>query len=291
MRRLLRGTGVLYLMLIPVFLFYFIFRIYPIMQGIYLGFFEWSGISPQKNFVGLSNFINLLYDPQFRLALQNTLVITFTCVAVQLSLGFSLAWLSVKYRKIGRVFQSIALFPYLISLVIVGTIWTWIFDPSIGLLNSLLKGIGLGSLTRAWLGEIGIALLAVLITMNWQGFGLYVILFSVGLGTIPRAIYDSSKVDGLSDFQTAKHIIIPMLKEVFVVGFILIVAASFKTFELIYIMTGGGPAYSTDVLASYLYRSSFEMLKAGYGSAIASYMLIFCILIAIFYIRTVKAKE
>jgi raffinose/stachyose/melibiose transport system permease protein len=278
-------------MLIPVFLFYFIFRIYPIMQGIYLGFFEWSGISPQKNFVGLSNFINLLYDPQFRLALQNTLVITFTCVAVQLSLGFSLAWLSVKYRKIGRVFQSIALFPYLISLVIVGTIWTWIFDPSIGLLNSLLKGIGLGSLTRAWLGEIGIALLAVLITMNWQGFGLYVILFSVGLGTIPRAIYDSSKVDGLSDFQTAKHIIIPMLKEVFVVGFILIVAASFKTFELIYIMTGGGPAYSTDVLASYLYRSSFEMLKAGYGSAIASYMLIFCILIAIFYIRTVKAKE
>jgi raffinose/stachyose/melibiose transport system permease protein len=158
-------------------------------------------------------------------------------------------------------------------------------------LNSLLKGIGLGSLTRAWLGEIGIALLAVLITMNWQGFGLYVILFSVGLGTIPRAIYDSSKVDGLSDFQTAKHIIIPMLKEVFVVGFILIVAASFKTFELIYIMTGGGPAYSTDVLASYLYRSSFEMLKAGYGSAIASYMLIFCILIAIFYIRTVKAKE
>ncbi|KUO42212.1 MAG: hypothetical protein APU95_05465 [Hadesarchaea archaeon YNP_N21] len=291
MRRLLRGTGVLYLMLIPVFLFYFIFRIYPIMQGIYLGFFEWSGISPQKNFVGLSNFINLLYDPQFRLALQNTLVITFTCVAVQLSLGFSLAWLSVKYRKIGRVFQSVALFPYLISLVIVGTIWTWIFDPSIGLLNSLLKGIGLGSLTRAWLGEIGIALLAVLITMNWQGFGLYVILFSVGLGTIPRAIYDSSKVDGLSDFQTAKHIIIPMLKEVFVVGFILIVAASFKTFELIYIMTGGGPAYSTDVLASYLYRSSFEMLKAGYGSAIASYMLIFCILIAIFYIRTVKAKE
>jgi raffinose/stachyose/melibiose transport system permease protein len=278
-------------MLIPVFLFYFIFRIYPIMQGIYLGFFEWSGISPQKNFVGLSNFINLLYDPQFRLALQNTLVITFTCVAVQLSLGFSLAWLSVKYRKIGRVFQSVALFPYLISLVIVGTIWTWIFDPSIGLLNSLLKGIGLGSLTRAWLGEIGIALLAVLITMNWQGFGLYVILFSVGLGTIPRAIYDSSKVDGLSDFQTAKHIIIPMLKEVFVVGFILIVAASFKTFELIYIMTGGGPAYSTDVLASYLYRSSFEMLKAGYGSAIASYMLIFCILIAIFYIRTVKAKE
>jgi len=291
MLKLPKTAGTLYLMLVPAVLFYSIFRIYPILQGIYLSFFRWSGISPQKEFIGLSNFISLFSDPQFYLAFKNTLIITIVCIVAQLSIGFILAWLSLKHFLVGRIFQSVVLLPYLTSLVIVGTIWTWIFDPSIGILNNLLELIGLASLKQVWLGNPGTALLSILIAMNWQGFGLYVILFGVGLETISKSLYESAKVDGLSDFQTIRYVILPMLKEVIFVGFILIVTTSFKTFELIYIMTGGGPAYSTEVLAFYLYRSTFEMLKAGYGSAIANVMLIITLIITNFYIKAMRVKE
>lgn len=291
MLKLPKTAGTLYLMLVPAVLFYSIFRIYPILQGIYLSFFRWSGISPQKEFIGLSNFISLFSDPQFYLAFKNTLIITIVCIVAQLSIGFILAWFSLKHFLVGRIFQSVVLLPYLTSLVIVGTIWTWIFDPSIGILNNLLELIGLASLKQVWLGNPGTALLSILIAMNWQGFGLYVILFGVGLETISKSLYESAKVDGLSDFQTIRYVILPMLKEVIFVGFILIVTTSFKTFELIYIMTGGGPAYSTEVLAFYLYRSTFEMLKAGYGSAIANVMLIITLIITNFYIKAMRVKE
>ncbi|MEM3506240.1 MAG: sugar ABC transporter permease [Candidatus Bathyarchaeia archaeon] len=290
MPKLPKNAGTLYLMLVPAFLFYFVFRIYPIFQGIYLSLFRWSGVSPQREFIGLSNFILLFSDPQFYLAFKNTLIITIVCIIAQLSIGFILAWLSLKHSLIGRIFQSVVLLPHLTSLVIVGTIWTWIFDPSIGILNNLLGLIGLTSLKQVWLGNPGTALLSILIAMNWQGFGLYVILFIAGLKAISKSLYESARVDGLSDFQTIRYVILPMLKEVIFVGFILIVTASFKTFELIYIMTGGGPAYSTEVLAFYLYRSTFEMLKAGYGSAIANIMLVIALIITAFYIKAMRLK-
>ncbi|MEM2960468.1 MAG: sugar ABC transporter permease [Candidatus Bathyarchaeia archaeon] len=291
MPKLPKTAGTLYLMLVPAVLFYFILRIYPIFQGIYLSLFRWSGVSPQKEFVGFSNFISLFSDPQFYLAFNNTLIITTVCIVAQLSIGFILAWLSLKHFLFGRIFQSVVLLPYLTSLVIVGTIWTWIFDPSIGILNNLLELIGLASLKQVWLGNPGTALLSILIAMNWQGFGLYVILFIVGLEAISKSLYESARVDGLSDFQMIRYVILPMLKEVIFVGFILIVTTSFKTFELIYIMTGGGPAYSTEVLAFYLYRSTFEMLKAGYGSTIANIMLIIALIITAFYIKAMRVKE
>jgi len=290
-RRPTRTARTIYLMLVPAVLLYFVFKIYPVLQGLYLSLFRWSGLSPQKEFLGIGNFVELSSDPQFYLALENTLTITGLCVVFQLLLGLGLAWISLKHRLVGRVFRSTALVPYLTSLVVVGTIWTWIYDPSIGVLNNLLGFMNLASLKQAWLGNPATALFSILVAMNWQGFGLYVILFVVGLQAIPSYLYDSAKVDGLSDSRTIRHIVLPMLKETIVVGFILIVTASFKTFELIYIMTGGGPAYSTEVLASYLYRSAFQMLKAGYGGAIGVVMLIMALLITFLYIRTIGAKE
>ncbi len=287
----MRTARTLYLMLVPAVLLYTILRIYPIIQGIYLSLFRWSGVSPQKEFIGLGNFVTLFSDPQFYLAFKNTLIIAAVCVVSQLLIGFALAWISFRRNKTGRLFQSVVLVPYLTSLVIVGTIWTWILDPSMGVLNNLLGLLSLSSLKQAWLGNPVTALLSILLVMNWQGFGLYVIFFVVGLQTIPKFLYDSAKVDGLSDFQTIRRVILPMLKEVIVVGFILIITASFKTFELIYVMTGGGPAYSTEVLASYLYRSAFEMLKAGYGGAIANVMLVVALIITFTYIKAVRAKE
>jgi len=286
-----RTARTLYIMLVPAVLLYSLFRLYPILQGTYLSLFRWSGVSPQKEFIGYANYLELSNDPQFYLAFENTIIIAVVCVIAQLFLGFALAWLSLKSRSLGRLFQSAALVPYLTSMVIVGTVWTWIFDPTMGILNNLLDVMNLGSLKQVWLGNPSTALFSILIAMNWQGFGLYVIFFMVGLQSIPRYLYDSAKVDGLSDLRTIVHVIMPMLKEVIVVGFILIITASFKTFELVYIMTGGGPAYTTEVLAFYLYRSAFDMLKAGYGAAIGNVLLVVALLIAFFYVKAVRAKE
>lgn len=162
----------------------------------------------------------------------------------------------------------------MLSSVAIGILWKYVYDPNFGLLNGFLEAVGLGELRRAWLGEPGIALYAVIATVSWQYTPLYMLLFSAGLLGIPAELYEAAAIDGASGLQSFWHVTLPMLRGTAVTALTLAVVGSLKYFDLIYVMTEGGPLYSTEVMATYMYRKAFHEFGMGYGSTIAVAMFI-----------------
>jgi ABC-type sugar transport system permease subunit len=278
------------LMVIPALLVFSIFWLYPILYGVYISLFSWTGLSPKMDYVGLGNYATAILDTRFHLALQNTLIILIGTVILRLGLAFLLAWFAFKAKILGRLFYSVVFFPTILSTVIAGTIWKWMLNPSYGIVNAVLDLFGLSSLTTNWLGNPSTAILGILIASTWQGIGLYVILFFVGLQGIPKSMYYSARIDGLSGLQTVRHVVLPMLKNMITVNFILVIQSAFGTFDLVYIMTGGGPGLTTNTASFYLYRVAFFELRAGYAAAIGIFILLICLAIVFAYMRVTRSK-
>lgn len=288
-----------YLLLLPTLLLYFLFFIYPVINGLSLGLYKYSGVSQVKYFIGLRNYADIAIDPQFHNALKNTFIITAVNSIVQFAVGFSLAWLARKYIRVGSIFLSVALIPIVLSFVSVGLMWTWFYNSSFGLLNGIidflhvnnaLNFVGLPSIPRSLTANPSTALFSVLLTANWHGIGLYAVIYSAGLRSISPSIYDSMKVDGLSDLQKIRRVIFPMLKDTIALALVLVIAASFKIFELVYVLTGGGPGRLTDVISLYLYRY-YASFQAGYASAVAFYMLIIGLVLVVIQFKFLRTEK
>lgn len=294
-----RRTIVLYLLLIPTLAIYILFFIYPVINGLSLGLYKYSGVSQVKYFIGLRNYYVIAMDPQFHNALTNTVVITVVNSLAQFAIGFSLAWLAKKYGRVGSVFLSVALIPIVLSFVSVGLMWQWFYNPSFGLLNALvnffhvngvLTAVGLPQIPRSLTANPNTSLLSILLAANWQGIGLYAVIYSAGLRTISPSIYDSMKVDGLSDLQKIRRVIWPMMKDTIALALVLVISASFKIFELVYVLTGGGPGRLTDVISIYLYRY-YASFQAGYASAVAFYILLIGLVLIIVQFRFLRSEK
>ena len=294
-----RRTIVLYLLLIPTLAIYILFFIYPVINGLSLGLYKYSGVSQVKYFIGLRNYYVIAMDPQFHNALTNTVVITVVNSLAQFAIGFSLAWLAKKYGRVGSVFLSVALIPIVLSFVSVGLMWQWFYNPSFGLLNALvnffhvngvLTAVGLPQIPRSLTANPSTSLLSILLAANWQGIGLYAVIYSAGLRTISPSIYDSMKVDGLSDLQKIRRVIWPMMKDTIALALVLVISASFKIFELVYVLTGGGPGRLTDVISIYLYRY-YASFQAGYASAVAFYILLIGLVLIIVQFRFLRTEK
>ncbi len=279
-----------YAMLIPAFVIYIVFYFFPVIRAVELSFFRWRGISPKMRFIGLANYERLFQDPRFYHAFGNTLLLTFGLLVAYLTLSFVLAWFAYKYKRLGAISTSVILFPYIIMPVATGIMWTWIYDPQIGPINNFLRAVGLGFLAREWLADAQVVMPAIILTHIWAGVGFYTIMFLVGLEGIPQSIWDAAKVDGLSEFQTATKVIIPMLKELLAVIVVLCVTSAFKSFALIWTLTEGGPGYASEVVALYLYRAAFSYWRAGYACAIATSLLIIGIIVVIIQLKVIKVK-
>jgi raffinose/stachyose/melibiose transport system permease protein len=289
----------LYAMLLPTLFLYILFFVYPVINGLSFGFYRYSGVSQVKYFIGLRNYFQIAVDPQFQLALYNTVVITIVNSVAQFAIGFGLAWLARKYGRVGSIFLSVALIPIVLSFVSVGLMWQWFYNPSFGLLNALvdffhvnsaLNFIGLPSVPRSLTANPSTSLFSILLAANWQGIGLYAVIYSAGLRTISPSIYDSMKVDGLSDLQKIRRVIWPMMKDTIALALVLVIAASFKIFELVYVLTGGGPGRLTDVISIYLYRY-YASFQAGYASAVAFYILMIGLLLVLFQFRFLRTEK
>lgn len=279
-----KGNGTSYLFLLPALSLYILAIVFPTVQSVYLSFFDWNGIKP-KVFVGLKNYINLLTtDKVFWTALTNNVIWIVLTVVFTVGVSLLLA-LALNRRFRGRIFyRAIFYIPYMFSWIVVGIIWKWMYNPTMGFVNEFLNLLGLENLTRNWLADKSIALYCIYIAALWQGTGQPMVYFLSGLAAIPEDVQEAARIDGAGRFSMFFRITVPMLKETFVVVLATLIIASMKVYDIVYTMTGGGPANSTQTLASYMYSQTFNYDKLGKGSAIATIMLLIMLFVIVPYV-------
>ena len=255
-----------YLFIAPTLAIFTLWVLAPILYAAYMSFFEWNGISTPE-FAGLENYKRLFGDAVFWLSLRNTL--TYCAGVVPLSMAFGLlAALGLNRKNLrGRAFlRTIYFLPFVISAVATGTTAGWIFGDSFGIVNKLLVSVGLEKVK--WLSSREMAMLTVIITTVWIRLGFNMLIYLAGLQSIPQELIESSRLDGASPRQQFRHITLPLLRPTTFLLLILNIIFSFEAFDLVFIMTNGGPGYATTVLTVFIYNTAFQTQRFGYASAI-----------------------
>ena len=255
------------LFLSPTLIIVSVFVVFPIIFSFYLSFHEWNMFSATRAFVGLENYKRLVTDPEFWAVFKHTLIYTIGTVPVNMALALFAA--VVLNRKIaGRKFLRAAFFtPVIISAVAAAVIWRWIFDPNLGLLNYALTAVGLPSVN--WINDPTAAMTSLVIVGVWKTFGINMVLFAAGLAGIPEHYYEAAEIDGAGSWAKFWRITVPLLAPTTLFILVLSIIGSFQVFDLVYVLTYGGPLGSTKVLVFYLYEHAFKFFDMGYASAVA----------------------
>lgn len=280
-----------YLFLILPLLIYGVFFILPNVSSLVYSLFSWNGISEERTFVGLANFKKMLADRIFRTALINTVKYTVTLVLFQTLIGFLLALLVQKTNRVNSVFRTIYFLPAIIAASTVGLIWGFIYDPNIGALNELLRILGLNSWRHAWLSDEKIVIYAIAAVHIWVGIGQSVVLFVAGLQNIPQDVLESAALDGATSWKQLVHIIIPMLRPTTLIVLVLTTIGGFKSFDFVYVMTGGGATHSSEVLSTLLYKEAYAYSDFGYSAAISVALLVVVAAITLIQMYGLREKE
>jgi raffinose/stachyose/melibiose transport system permease protein len=284
----LRRTGAALLFLLPALAIYAAVILYPMLYSTWLSLHDWDGVRPDKAFVGLDNYRVLLMENRvFWVALKNTAIWTVVALTVPTALGLALA-LALNRRLRGMAFyRSVFYFPALLSMSITGLIFTWIYHPTLGFLNQMLELMGLESLQRAWLSEPSVALYAVMLAAAWHNTGLPMLLYLAGLQTIPADVLEAAEVDGARPIRRFWSITLPMLRETSFVVLAITFINSLKVYDIVYVMTFGGPANTTQVLGTWMYFLTYNFNRVGLGTAIAVILFGLTMIFAIPYLRRV----
>ncbi|MNZ64937.1 Lactose transport system permease protein LacF [compost metagenome] len=282
----LRSRSFVIMALLPALLIFIIFAIVPIFWSAYYGFFQWQGLAAAK-LIGLDNYRMILEDPVFWRALKNNLILVVSAVIGQVSVALLLSLFLLKNTMFNRLMRSAVFLPMVLSTVVVGLIWGYIYHPQIGLLNQLLETLGLESWRRPWLDDPKINMFAVSIPINWANIGPYLIIFIAALQNISSEINDAAKIDGAIGWRKLLFVTLPMIWGTVVVTIVLCISGSLKAFDHVIVMTRGGPAQSTELLATYMYNNTFTVYRYGYGSAVSTMIiLISAVLIGLNHIIT-----
>ncbi len=270
--------------LAPALLIYIIIIVFPGIYSVVLSLFEWNGVA-EKRFVGLANYVKLFTnDDIFRIALKNNIIwiVLTVCITVVLALILALV-LNGKFT--GRiVYRSIFYFPYMLSWIVIGIIWKWMYNPNFGMINTFLGAVGLDSLKGSYLSNPKIALYCIFAAALWQGLGQPMLYFLAGLQTMSSDVLEAARIDGAGKINLFIRIIVPMLKETFVIVLATQIIASMKVYDIIYVMTDSGPANSTQTLATYMYNQTFSYNNLGMGSTVATIMVIIMMFIIVPYV-------
>ena len=280
-----------YLFLLPALLVYVIFMVYPILSNVCLSFTRWEGGLKAKEFIGLGNYIRAIKDPMVLLALSNNViyVIGTTVGVVGLALlSAVLLWSGIKGM---RLFRTIYFMPCVLSLVAVAIIWNWIYHPVFGILNEALRYIGLGFLARGWLGNSRTALPSVIGTKVWVGFGFSMVIFLAGLQNVNIELEDAARIDGANPWQRFLHVTLPQISHITTMVILLAVITGLNIFDLIFVMTGGGPANHTMVMAIYIYRQAFRFEAVGYGACLSVILTVIMLAVSVAFIRLRERGE
>jgi ABC-type sugar transport system permease subunit len=288
-RRLKGGQG--WTFVLPPLAIYVLFVLVPLVQSVYISLTDWNGVRPVINWIGLENYTTLIQDPRFLNAMWHNIiwVIVGTISPIVISLGLAmLLWPRTRGRTI---FQSAYFMPQVLSTVAVALIWARVYHPLSGILNRLLEAIGLGHLATGWLGESHSALAAVLVAAIWSYFGFALTVIMAGLQTINMELIDAAKVDGANGWQRFIHVILPELRYVLtmIVGYTLI--GGFNVFDIVWVMTQGGPGNATEVVSTLLYTEAFVEGDVSYGTAMAMMLTVISLVISAIFITVRERKD
>jgi multiple sugar transport system permease protein/raffinose/stachyose/melibiose transport system permease protein len=287
----IRGSRIsLFLMAAGPLAFFAIFVLWPLAQSMWYSLTKWNGLSDPE-FIGLDNFSRALSDPNFIRAFENTAVWLIVAVTVPTIAGLLLAVLLDRPLRGSRLYKSAFYLPITLSLVVVGQVWTWIYQPDWGLINSVLEAVGLDDMTRAWLGDPQTALIAVIVAWSWQQTALALILYLAALTTVPRDLLEAASIDGANARQQFLRIIVPLLRPASVVVITLAVINTLKGFDIVFVLTKGGPFHMSSNLAMFMYEETFFKYRLGYGAAIATALFALAIIVVIIYFRQSRASE
>lgn len=263
------------------------------ISGLYFSFFSWSGAAANREFVGIDNYIRLFNDGIIPRTILHDyfLVVTKVLGIMVLAMYFAVAIMQLKLKE-APFYRIIFFFPNIMSVVVIGILWTFIYNPNLGLVNSALEAVGLENLTRPWLGSETWALPSLVLPSIWAGIGLFMLMLMGGIATISKSYYEAAELDGATEWQQFWKVTVPLLWPQIKVSILYIVITTLNgSFIIVQIMTGGGPNNSTHVMGSYLYQQAFEQYNFGYGATIGVMILVISLVTVLVLARLLKREK
>ena len=278
--------------LVPALVLHVVFVLSPYAQAFYLSLTDWTGVSGEAHYVGAGNYARLGGDSLFLDAVRNNAVMLAVVPLATIALGLGLAAL-LRTRRGASGYQIVYFFPQLLSLVVIGVLWSFVYNPNTGLLNSGLRAVGLGFFARSWLAEPGFALVAVMAVLVWSSVGFYVVLFRAAIDGIPAELYEAALLDGAGGWTTFRRLTLPLVRETVQVAFVYLGIAALDGFAVVQVMTvgPGGPDGATEVIGLSLYRNAFTYGRFGYASAMGVALFFATLTLAVLALRAGRRER
>ena len=280
------------ILLVPALAIYAVFALYPMLNVVILSFQKWNGLDPNRQFVGIANYQAIFTrDPVFWVAFRNTVIWTLMSLIFPPMVGLLLA-LSLNQKIFGRNgLRAIFYLPVIIAPIAVATMWKWMYDPFFGLFSQLLTSWGMQGWINDWLGNRDIALYSVFVAYLWQTVGFSMVLFLAGLQNVSQTLVEAARIDGAGRWAVFKHVTLPALRPTITIVLVLSVISSLKAFDIVYGLTGGGPAQSTQMLALWAFTQAMQIFDFGRGAAISVVLLLITMAVVIPYLRWTQKHE
>lgn len=281
-----RARSIGYYFIFPALAFFGLFIAYPLVRSVQISLTQWPGFGP-STFVGFSNFKAMFSDPVFRTALFNTIVFCGVTTILQTAIPLGLAALLNAKIRFSAVFRVAIFLPALMSLVVSGALWALIYEPQFGILDRFLNSIGLHSLALSWISNTATVVPALIVVSLWQSAGFFTLIFYAALQDVDASLYEAAEIDGANPVQRFRHVTVPMVRTITSVVVTLNLINGLKIFDIIYVMTGGGPNHASESLSTYLYSLAFGGQVAGaipaigYATAIGVVILIFAVVVVL----------
>lgn len=282
MNKILRNHVAYTVFVVPALILYITFFLVPLFTSMRYSLTSWDGVNT-PDFNGIDNFIKAFQDPDFWISFKNNLYFVLFSIFIQVPIILVSSILISGVKRFLNFYKITVFLPSILSTAAIGIIWKFIYAPDAGLLNQILRGLGLDDWTRLWLGDENTVMLSILITNGWQWTGFYIVLVLAGIFAIPKEIMEAGEIDGAVGWRKAMHLTLPLIRPVIVVTLLLSITGAMKALDIVMIMTNGGPYGSSEVMATFMYKQAYSMSDFGYANAISIIITIFTAILTLLY--------
>lgn len=279
-----------FLLILPTLIVMALFTVYPLLDGLRMAFTNENLLRDNTDFVGLNNFVRLLSDDIFWVSFYHSILLTSVVVALQFVLGLILAWAMMQQLPGMGAFKSVIMASWVIPVAATVIMFKFMAQPDVGLINIMLRWVGLAEWNKYWLGDRNAALPFIMLLHLWRNVPFYGVAFLAAMQAVPRSYYEAAEIDGANAWQRFIHITLPGIRNMVIVMVTIHVLWTFNNFDFVYLATGGGPVNATDVLPVYVYRLSWTSYTLGYSASIGSVMLLILMIYFIIYIRIYEKR-